>query len=131
MISRRNKMWIWVGSYAVLWILTGVLGLPQTDRAFDREFASGSPDAFTPEDRPVRRVPASRVPYVRVTDPSKQSLPAIPFRSRSTGFPIAPFLIIDEACVAQAPLAAFSGRRIVLWFFGYSRWFPLKVWWVS
>lgn len=131
MISKRNKLWIGVGSYAALWVLTGVVGLPQVDRAFDQEFASGSPDAFATEGRPVREVPASRVPYVRVTDPSRHSLPDIPFRSRSTGFAIAPFLVVDEACIAQAPLAAFSGRRLVVWFFGYSWWVPLKIWWVS
>ncbi|MEY3172411.1 MAG: hypothetical protein RLZZ436_324 [Planctomycetota bacterium] len=131
MTPKRKKLWIGLGLYAVLWIVTGVVGLPQIDRAFDREFAAGSPDAFATDERPARNVPASRVPYVRVTDPSEHLLPDIPFRSRSTGLPIAPFLVIDEACVAEAPLAAFSGRRMVFWFFGYTRWVPLKVWWVS
>ena len=131
MTPKRKKLWIGFGCYSALWIITGVLGLPQTDRAFDREFAFGSSDVFSTDERPAGIVPASRVPYVRVTDPSEHSPPDIPFRSRSTGFPIAPFLIVDEVCVAQAPLAAFSGRRIIFWFFGYSRWLPLKVWWVS
>ena len=131
MTRKRKKLWIGLGLYAVLWIVTGVMGLPQIDRSFDREFAFGSPDAFATNERPVRKVPSSRVAYVRITDPREHSIPDIPFHSRATGFPIAPFLIIDEACFAKAPLAAFSGRRMVFWFFGYTRWFPLKVWWVS
>jgi len=125
------KLWIGLGLYVVLWIVTGGVGLPPIDRAFDREFEFGSPDAFTTKERPARKVPASRVTYVRVTNPSEHSLPDIPFRRRSTGFPIAPFLIVDEACFAEAPLAAYSGRRIIFWFFGYSRWLPLNTWWVS
>jgi len=131
MSPKRKKTWVGLAIYAGLWITTGVLGLPQVDRAFDREFAIGSPDAFTSAGRLVRRVPVSRVPYVRVSDPGTQSLPETPFRSRSVGFAIAPFLIVDEVCVAQAPLAAFSGRRLLFWCFGYSRWLPLKEWWVS
>jgi hypothetical protein len=131
MTFKRKKLWIGLATYLLLWIATGLVGLPQADRAFNREFASGSGDGFASAGHTARQVASSRVPYTRVTDPSAQSLPDLPFHSRSTGFPIAPFLIVDEACVAEAPLAGFSGRRIVFWFFGYCRWMPLQVWWVS
>jgi hypothetical protein len=127
----QKKLWTGLAVYAVLWIVTGIMGLPQIDRAFDREFSVGSSDAFRTDARPVPKVPSTRVPYVRITDPRACSLPETPFRSRSIGFPIAPFVIIDEACFAEAPLAAFSGRRLVFWFFGYTWWVPLNVWWVS
>lgn len=132
MASRRKHLLIGLGIYAGLWLITGILGLPQVDRAFDEEFALGSPEAFTSPESPARWVPMSRVPYVRIIKlSSHSSLPDIPFRSRSTGFPVAPFLILDEACIARTPLAAFSGRRLIFWFFGYTRWIPLKIWWVA
>ena len=128
MNAKRKNLLIALCFYVALWIITGAFGLPQVDRAFDEEYAIGSRDGLESAARVVR---ASRVPYVRITDPSQQPIPEVPFRSRSVGIPIAPFLILDEICVAETPLAAFSGRRLIFWFFGYSRVFTLKVWWVS
>ena len=131
MTSRQQKLSIALGIYVCLWLATGIGGLPQVDRAFDKEFATGSPDAFETLEHPAQIVPIPRVAYVRIIDPERQSTPEIPFRARSLGAPIAPFLILDEACVAETPLAAFSGRRLVFWFFGCTGWIPLKTWWVS
>lgn len=127
---KGKKRWIGPGIYMALWILTGVLGLPQVDHAFDEQYATGSLNAFSSPRHSDRRVPVRRLRYERSIDPSDQSLPEIPFRSRSNGIPIGPFLILDEVCVVQTPLAGFSGRRLVFWFFGYNHWIPLKTWWV-
>ena len=130
MNPKRKKLRTGLGIYAALWVITGVWGLPQVDRAFDREFAVGS-DGISSVGRPARRLPTSRVPYKRVIEPTGKGLPNLPFRSRSRGFPIAPFVIIDEICEVQTPFAGFSGQRVVFWLFGYSYWFPIRVWWVA
>ncbi|MDD2709853.1 MAG: hypothetical protein PHV34_17860 [Verrucomicrobiae bacterium] len=130
--STKRALWSGVGIYMGLWTITGTLGLLQVDRAFDEEFALGSPVALTSPSPPIQKVPTSRVHYARITDPGgKTSLPGIPFRSRSIGIPVGPFLILDEVCVATTPMAAFSGRRLVFWFFGYTGWMPLKTWWTA
>lgn len=131
MPSKRKKLWIVLGVYVFLWGITGVFGLPEVDRAFDTEFVMGSPDGLASEKQPAIQVPVTRVQYVRISNPETQAMPAIPFRSRSKGLPVAPFVILDEVCVAQTPLAVFSGRRLVFWLPGFTRWMPLTTWWVA
>jgi hypothetical protein len=54
-----------------------------------------------------------------------------PWRARSTGYVVAPFIVIDEVACQWGALAGESEHRIVFWFFGYSEWGRIKTYWVS
>lgn len=116
--------------YLVLWAITALVGLPQVDHAFDRDLATGSVgfgDAGNVE------IPVQRIDYFDLADP--ESLPAhvpeTPWRCRSKGVAVAPFVIVDEAAWQDHLLSGFGGRRLVFWVFGYVRWIPLRKYWVS
>ena len=116
-----------------LWILTGLIGLPSVDRAFDREFAVGSSvDRHGTKSAPVTRVPFRSLPRPFETVPEVAfNPPGRPWRMRSNGVAVAPFVIIDEAAWQVHPLSVFGGRRVVFWLFGFSTWHALKAYWVS
>lgn len=111
-----------------MWIITATLGLPDVDRAFDREIAHGT---LGQDDGTA--VPVTRVSFAPMREPDelRKDVPAGPWRCRSIGIPVAPFAIVDEAVFVTDELAAYSGRRIVFWFFGWTRWATLKLYWIS
>lgn len=129
-LGRRKKLIIALGFYLILWALTSVVGLPQVDQAFDRQFAMGSV-GFA--DGGANEVPVRRIEVFDMRNPeaSANQLPDWPWRCRSTGVAIAPFVILDEAAWQVHALSGFGGRRLVFWAFGFVRWVPLRRCWVS
>lgn len=143
-MRRRNGMrkavrWF-AAIYLTLWLVTALFGVASVDRAvdraFDREFAEGS-RGLGPGSTPM---PVIRIPFQRLPEPfhrlrDRRDVPfdvlRTPWRMRSPGLAVAPFLILDEAAWQSDALAGYGGRRVVFWFFGFSAWYPLKVYWVS
>lgn len=104
--------------YAVLWIVTAVVGRSSIDRTFDERFRYGYPEMNSDERIEIIRITKL---YVRdLQDPGNEAL--IPasglFRYRSSGIAIAPFLVVDEIGTICAPLGGFGGIRLNFWFFG-------------
>ena len=127
---KRKALAIAAGVYCILWFLTATWGARDVDRAFDREFGVGvvglSGDAAT---APIQRI--DRLANFRdLMDPANQ-VPDDPgyFRSRSRGFAVAPFVIVDEAAAVVAPLGGFGARRINVWFFGLTKWWAVEAYW--
>ena len=119
-------LWAYVGYPLALWLLTAILGTRGADKAFDRDFARGTMGRW---DSPIQ-VDVIRIPFQRLLRP-EGDLPERPWRMRSRGIAIAPFLIVDEAAWYTHSLAGFAGWRLVIWFFGWTTWLPLKAYWVS
>ena len=113
--------------YAVFWLLTGTWGLWDVNRAFDVRYGFGT------ESLTGKRVPTTRVTAVDIKSPYHQGAPPLPgpWRWRSTGLPIAPFLILDQAGAQLSDMGGIGGRRIVLWVFGWSKEFWIQTYWVS
>lgn len=128
-LRRQRSFRAAVSIYIALWIVTALFGNSRINKSFDRQFAVG----FTTLAENEEPKPAVRVPYSReMRNPRNlDSVKAPVWRARTTGFPVAPFVIVDEAAWIDGPLSGFSGIRVVIWFFGYTHWFPLKVFWVS
>lgn len=116
--------------YLVLWTITALVGLPHVDHAFDRELATGSV-GFGDADN--RETPVQRIDFFDLADPGSLSshIRETPWRCRSKGVAVAPFVIVDEAAWQDHLLSGFGGRRLVFWVFGYVRWIPLRRYWVS
>ena len=114
-----------------MWAITGLFGPASVDRHFDEEFAFGSTGfGGTGNDS----VQLQRIELFDLDDPLGMPADLSPdarWRCRSRGFAIAPFLIIDEAAWHDHILSGFAGKRLVFWFFGFSRWMPLRTYWVS
>src|SRR5687767_5813106 len=128
--SRYGRRLVYVAAtYLVLWLLTATVGLRSVDRAFDREFARGSTGAFQSA-RPaeVRRLPFQRFPLF--SDSQSAVPPEHPFRMRTKGYAIAPFLVVDEVSCQTHAFSGWGGHRLVFWLFGLSTWVPLKEYWV-
>lgn len=127
----RRKRWaLWLGAaYLALWLLTATVGRHAADTIFAREFSQGA-TGFGSTAKPTQ---VTRLPFQRLRDPRdfKPQFPAHPWRMRSRGIAVAPFLIVDEAAWQTHALSGFAGWRLVVWFFGYSAWLPLKTYWVS
>jgi hypothetical protein len=121
--GRKAIKWI-ICVYATLWVITAIWGTLSVDHAFDHEFAVGS---RWDDPMPLVRV-RSMVNPKDLNDP-KNDLPEYPFRYRSRGLAIAPFIILDEVAYVTAPLGGWGGRRIVLWFFGFTTWFGYDTYW--
>jgi len=117
--------------YCALWAITALFGLPDVDRKFDVEFAVGTKDfgIARPEVLPAVRIPFATL----MRDPKAwpSYVPDKPWRARTTGYAIAPFIVIDEVAWQVAPLAGMSSHRCVFWFFGYSKWARIKTYWLS
>ena len=119
--------------YCALWASTAFLGLPNVDHKFDTDYAVGSQGlGFAGMEPGALRV--SRIPFtsaLRNPNAWPSYVPPRPWRSRSKGFAIAPFIIVDEIACQTASLGGLSAQRIVFWFFGYSDWTTIKIFWVS
>lgn len=129
--SSRKKAFTWVaGAYLLLWGMTALVGLPQVDEAFDRDLAMGSV-GFGGKANVA--MPVERIEMFELTFPPSfpNHVPETPWRCRSRGVAVAPFVIVDEAAWQDHILSGFGGRRLVFWAFGYVRWRPLKIYWVS
>jgi hypothetical protein len=132
--TTRQKLLLTASSlYSVLWLLTATWGTSDIDQKFDREIAVGYA-GLASADHPSKPEPVVRVPYSvrmqRVDDYS--AAPSNRFwRAKSRGIAVAPFVIVDAAAWADGSLSGFSGYRVIFWSFGASRWFPLRVFWVS
>jgi hypothetical protein len=113
--------------------MTALFGLPDVDRKFDVEFALGTEHLGVAGRRP-EWVPALRSPFrnsLREPGVTPSYVPDKPWRARSGGFAVAPFLVIDEIATQTGPLAGISGHRVAFWFFGFSIWTMLNAYWVS
>jgi hypothetical protein len=117
------------GLYLALWIITGLFADASINRHFNEQFAFG----YTTWSESGGLHPVVRVPYSHQMRkaPIARSDNAPLWRARSNGFAIAPFLLVDQAAWIDGPLSGFSGVRLVIWFFGYTHWFPLKAYWVA
>ncbi|MCW1925289.1 hypothetical protein OKA05_22200 [Luteolibacter arcticus] len=127
---RRKQVLIGASIYLFLWSITALVGLPQVDQAFERELAMGS---FEFADTGIAEVPVRRIEFFNISNPEdlEGRVSDQPWKCRSAGLAVAPFVIVDQAAWQQYPLSGFGGRRLVLWTFGYVRWRPLKKYWVS
>lgn len=134
-MSELRKKWVKgvVFVYCVLWLLT-LLGLPDVDKAFDREYSQGYASLSTNTNL-VDVIRAKDVnlrdPYGLVDPANAKNTPLQLWRYRTTGIPIAPFVILDEAGAQWGPLAGIGGRRIVFWFFGISYPIWIQAYWLS
>jgi len=122
---------ILVGSvlYCFFWLLTWSLGLRAVDRDFDLQHQIGSRSLGDSGER----VAVMRVPF-RAMHTEQEVVGfdrSSPWRMRSSGWVLAPFLIVDEVAWQAHPLDGYAGRRIVVWFFGLSTWFPARTYWAS
>ena len=114
--------------YCTLWAITALFGLPDIDRKFDVEFAVGT-QGLAAAGKRLEVLPVTRIPFTtQLRNP--QAMPAyVPdrqWRARSTGYAIAPFVVIDEVACQWGSLAGLSGHRFVFWFFGFSEWTMLN-----
>jgi hypothetical protein len=130
---RRSYLRMGVAIYCVLLALTALFGLPDIDRKFDIENALGTQN-LSPSDKGLEVVSVTRIPLSpELRNP--ETLPVYlrdrPWRARSTGYAIAPFVVIDETAFRTDALRGLSGHRFVFWFFGFSKWTMLKTYWVS
>ena len=116
--------------YCTLWAITALFGLPDVDRKFDIEFSVGTQNLAPPGKR-SELVPVMRIPFSTELRDLHASVPDKPWRARSSGFAIAPFMIVDEVASQWGPLAGLSSKRLVFWFFGYSEWRDIKTYWLS
>ncbi len=130
---RRRYLRIGVAVYCTLWAITALFGLPDVDHKFDLEFAVGTQglgvNGKKPDILPVMRIPFSTA----LRDPRAMPpyVPDKPWRARSNGIAIAPFVVIDEVACQWGALAGLSAHRAVFWFFGYTEWARVKTYWVS
>ena len=128
MTKRKKMLTITFSLYCGLWAVTALVGIPSVDNAFDRQFSEGFSLMAQEEHGPVIRIEHMGNPK-DLRDGSNNDLPDKPWRYRSRGIAVAPFVIIDEAAWVTAPLGGGAGRRIVFWFFGLQGWIPLKWYW--
>ena len=129
-LLRRRSVQVALGVYLLMWAITAFFGLPSVDRRFDQDLAMGSVGWGGPSNV---KMPVKRIDFFDAKDPSSlaASVPDTPWRCRSGGFAVAPFVIVDEAAWQNHILSGFAGKRLVLWFFGFTRWVPIKQYWVS
>jgi hypothetical protein len=112
-LFRLLSVRIAVASYALLWILTAVVGNSKIDEAFDEQNRYGYNKMGSDERVEIKRI---KKLYVRdLLDPRNESL--IPasglFRYRSPGVTVAPFVVVDEIGTIFAPLGGIGGMRSV------------------
>jgi len=115
-----------VGVYLLLWLLTATWGASTADRAFNRDLAFGY-GGFSDAPQPV-----VRIPYTPEMQKINDNYPTPPlWKARSKGVAVAPFVILDAAAWVDGSMSGYSGYRATLWFFGASRSFSLRVFWVA
>lgn len=126
--TRKTRSLIAVaGVYLALWALTWTWGVSDVDNNFDAEFSMGCSQLGQRATEPVVRI--DKLNARELDDPGNE-YPDAPWRYRSTGIAVAPFVILDEAAWVTAPLGGFGGRRVVFWFFGKTVWFPYWCHWM-
>jgi hypothetical protein len=129
--------------YILLWLLTATWGLKDIDKAFDREFAWGDSMGVSGIEigsgisRSAKQIKVIRLEDVDLRDPygdthpaNAKNAPKLLWRCRTVGFPVAPFFILDEAGAQWGGLAGIGGRRLAIWFFGWSHYWWIKTYWL-
>ncbi len=126
----KRSVQIAIGTYLLLWAITAFYGLPSVDRRFDQDLAMGSVGWGGPSNV---KMPVTRIEFLDARDPMSSStgIPDTPWRCRSGGVAVAPFLIVDEAAWQTHILSGFAGKRLIVWVFGFTTWVPIKQYWVS
>ncbi|MGV3773580.1 MAG: hypothetical protein ACO1QB_11805 [Verrucomicrobiales bacterium] len=127
--SPRNRklLQLTLAGYCFLWLLTGVWGSRHITHSFHHEFASGSTDLGA-NNNTIRLV---QIPFTTAMRSPEFHTPHKLWRAKNIGIAIAPFFLLDEAAWQNHPLSGFSGFRLNLWFFGYTKWWPVKAHWVA
>ncbi len=118
--------------YCVLWLLTAIIGPVDIDSDFDKTLAFGSGRGLYRANEKIEYEPVYRIPFVPLrTWTDLEYGPRHWYRCRTRGLPIAPFIIIDEASWQISGFSGWSGKGIIIWFFGLKYYFGLKQYWVS
>ena len=115
--SCRMNLRIGISSYCILWALAALFGLPDVDRKFGVESAVGT-RGIAPGGKRLEIVPVVRIPFsteLRGRGIIHGNVLDGPWRARSTGYAIAPFLVIDDIAYQTDALAGLSGPRFVFW----------------
>lgn len=125
-IGRRRILTLICSAYLLFWLLTATWGIRDIDGDFDEEFATGLGLA---EPQPVVRLHDVdlRNPYSPGSPPLAEGF----WRCRTHGIPVAPFVVLDEAGAQWASMAGIGGRRIVFWFFGWTKAIWIQRCWLS
>lgn len=127
---KRKALLIVIVVYCILWVITGIWGVADVDREFDREFAFGYAD-FSEGTPAVAIQRIDKMANVRdLMDPANK-LPSNSrfFRFRTRGIAVAPFVVVDQVATVFASLGGFGGRRVNIWFFGFTKWWLVKGYW--
>jgi hypothetical protein len=130
--------------YVLLWVLTATWGLADVDRVFDRQFEWAYSDPSLNSigidgwPKKFQRIEIMRADGVNLHDPygvenraNAKNTPKQFWRCRTKGFPIAPFLILDEAGAQWGELMGLGGRRLTIWFFGWNHCWWIQHYWAS
>lgn len=115
--------------YLGLWLITALIGLPCVNRSFDREHSEGYSTLGQTDPEAVTRISNLSNVEELLADGNEELIPQHPFRYRSRGLAVAPFVIIDEVAWITAPMGGGAGKRIVIWFFGFQYWRPIDWYW--
>ena len=120
-----------LAGYCALWLLTATWGEHDVDCDFDRQFSVG--DAGSPLGGPIKPTPVVRLEelpnhksHFTMEEAGKLDVPEYPWRFRSQGVAIAPFVIVDEVALYLGGMEAHSWRRLSFWFLGYTKWKVIK-----
>jgi hypothetical protein len=130
----KRKVIIGFVVYALLWILTGVVGELQINSCFDQEFVEGSKGAFAEDLKKYPLEKTKRIAKFDVSEPTGglgENYPALPWKYRSRTLAVAPFLLLDKCAFQTGGLCGWGGIRLHVWFFGLTSWFPVRNYWTS
>lgn len=121
-----------LATYGFLWLLTATWGEHDVDCDFDRQLSVG--DGGNSLGGDVVPVPVVRIYELANAHDfqeleNKKMVPPYPWRYRRHGVAVAPFIIIDEIAWITSGLGGESERRLIFWFFGYSKTHVLKAYW--
>jgi hypothetical protein len=130
----KRKLIIGLTIYLILWVLTGVIGEIQINTRFEHEFAEGTKAAFA---EGLKRYPMEKTKRIADFDVTKpdgglgDKYPELPWKYRSRGFAVAPFVMLDKCAYQTGGLCGGGFLRLHVWFFGLTHWWPIRGYWAS
>jgi hypothetical protein len=127
--ARNRTLRRFAAGYCLLWLLTATWGLRDVNAAFKREFDRAKAEGGQPGTIPIPG--AASVDIYSPYHQGAAELPSPVWRWRNLGYPVAPFVIIDQAGVKLSSTEGKGGRRIIFWLFGWSHPFWIKYYWRS
>lgn len=116
-VKRNKKISLFILFYILSWVLTATVGIARVDAKFESKYAKLQ---MRGKDGDISIINIPRIEFLDIESMEfYENNPEIPqdgiFRYRSSGYAVAPFLIVDKSAIVWDSSAGKGSMRLNIW----------------